>query len=480
MIQLKTSYLNLFEKLTGQLPLNIVPIPVAGSMRSYFRFIGDTHQYIGTFNENIEENNAFFSFSKTLFEIGINVPKVEAVSEDGKFYLQTDFGDNSLFDLLTAEDAYTNPLTRSYLFIAVEQLVLMQLRAKNKIDFSVAWPTAEFSFKTILDDLYYFKYYFLKMLPGFVFNEYRLDKEFEDFAFLLSSVPSDYFMYRDFQSRNIMIQEGSLAFIDFQGARKGPLQYDLVSMLYQVRAAMPEQLRQELITHYMTHLNKFEDAESLQFKKYLPYFIYFRLLQVMGAYGYRGLIQNRPHFLKSIPYAIQSLKQQLQLHPLASDFPYLSELLQSVSDLKTYEDFSSEPIDALQISLSSFSFIKGGIPIDYSGNGGGHVFDCRPLPNPGREAQYKRLTGLDQEVKEYLEKHKVIEEFFENVSQVIALSVDNYLQRNFKNLKISFGCTGGQHRSVYFAERCFAWLKEKYPNIVIKLEHWELDIQKHT
>ncbi len=480
MIQLKSAYLHLFEKLTGQMPENIVPIPVAGSMRSYFRFIGENHQYIGTFNENIEENNAFFAFSKSLFDLGVNVPKVEAISEDRKFYLQTDFGDNSLFGLLTAGDAYSNPLTRNYLFNAVEQLVFMQLHAKDKIDFSLAWPTAEFSFKTILDDLYYFKYYFLKMLPGFVFNEYRLDKEFENFALVLSSVPSDYFMYRDFQSRNIMIHEDDLAFIDFQGARKGPLQYDLVSMLYQVRAAMPEQLRQELITHYITYLNRFADAESLQFNKYLPYFIYFRLLQVMGAYGYRGLIQNRPHFLKSIPYAIQSLKQQLQLHPINADFYYLSEVLQSVSDLKTHEDYSSEPIDALQISLSSFSFIQGGIPVDYLGNGGGHVFDCRPLPNPGREAQYKRLTGLDQEVKEYLEKHEVIDEFFENVSQIIALSVENYLQRNFKNLKISFGCTGGQHRSVYFAERCFAWLKENYPNIVIKLEHRELKIRKNT
>lgn len=479
MIYLRDDYIRLFESVTAQQPLVVSPLPSAGSIRRYYRITSEGHSLVGTFNENISENEAFFEFANGLRSIGVRVPEVYQISSDRKFYLQTDLGDTNLFQLITDDQARVSEAQlRAWLYEAVRMLALIQCRAGEQVNFERSWPNATYSTKTILDDLYYFKYYFLKMFPNFVFNEYDLDADLQRFAILLASVPSEFFMYRDFQSRNIMVYRDQLWFIDFQGARKGPLQYDIVSLLYQTKAAIPEAVRNDAIEVYIASLRQYIDPDSLSFRKFLPYFVFFRLLQVMGAYGYRGLIQKRPHFLRSIPFALRSLEDQLQHTPLKTEFPYLYGVLKRLLDIDLPNIPVSHNRGELHITLSSFSYKDGGIPIDYSGNGGGHVFDCRPLPNPGREEAFKRMTGKDIEVVAYLDSQEVVAKFFEHITQLLNLSIENYIERNFDNLMVSFGCTGGQHRSVYMAEKTFHWIHEHFPQLSITLEHHVLQKQK--
>lgn len=475
MTKLQGEYIQLFKVLNSMQDGLITPLPDSGSSRKYFRFAGKNRHAIGVFNENIAENEAFFSFASSLASIGVPVPEILIVSADRKFYLQTDLGDQTLFNILLNysgkdfDDAILKLLVK-----AIRQMLVLQFKAVDIVDFKLSWPTAEYSQKTILDDLYYFKYYFLKVMHGLHFNEYLLDKEFESFAKRLAQAPSAYFMYRDFQSRNIMLHDDNLWFIDFQGARKGPLQYDLVSFLFQARAGIPDTVRDYLIELYIDELKLYTDPDKIEFRKFLPYFIYFRLFQVLGAYGFRGLIQKRPHFIQSIPFALKILADQLIKNELRHEFPYLNEVLSDALMLHEKTTIQTNQSKVLHIQLSSFSYKKGGIPVDYSGNGGGHVFDCRTLPNPGREEQYKKLTGKDISVIDFLEKCPEVTQFFDGVKIILKLSIDNYIDRNFNSLMISFGCTGGQHRSVYFAEKTFSWIQMLYPGVSIALKHHEL------
>lgn len=475
MRKLQSDYLELFVKLTFSRPDEVEPMPVSGSTRQYFRFKAKSLSMIGVYNPNVEENVAFLSFAQKLYDSGFNVPEIKAVSADQKFYLQSDLGDQTLFDLLVgnASKPYGDDLME-LLKDSIRHLVEFQFKAVEKLDFSLSWPTGVFNKKTILDDFYYFKYYFLKVIPEFVFNEYRLDIEFEKLAERINEAPAHFFMYRDFQSRNIMVYDSKLYFVDFQGARMGPLQYDLISLLYQVRASIPDTIKDQLIETYIETLKKYADPEKLRFREFLPYFILFRLFQVMGAYGFRGLIQKRPHFLQSIPFALDALRNQLKTHVIKTEFPYLFEVLTNLLETQKNEDFIYLSSNKLHIELSSFSYKKKGIPIDFSGNGGGHVFDCRPLPNPGREQYYKQLTGRDLEVAAFLERHPEVAVYMDSVKKILTLSIENYLERNFNHLMISFGCTGGQHRSVYFTEKIHQWIQEVYPEVFITKKHHEL------
>ena len=493
-----TDIQNILAELThsiGETPTEILPIAASGSARKYYRIITDRHTLIGTYSENTEENEAFLTFSKHFHDLGLNVPEVFAVNEDKTCYLQRDFGDDNLFahvqTALIADGGPSTPSTSSGTVSgtaysenviqlyeqALKHLVKFQCIGHQGLDYSKAYPTECFDRQAILDDLNYFKYYFVKPHEEIDFNETRLGKDFEAFADFVSQAPCDFFMYRDFQSRNIMVKDGELYFIDFQGGRKGPLNYDVVSLLYQVKAQIPQAVRDELIQYYKEELKQFVNPEEVKFDTYQPYFVYLRMLQVLGAYGFRGLIQKKSHFIESIPYALKELKIWSENHPL-KEYPELQKVISQLSTLNYPTDSQLSTLNSkLTVTINSFSFKKG-YPNDFSGNGGGFVFDCRALPNPGREPEFKTKTGRDWEVIDYLMAKPPVHIFLDHVKAIVGQSVDNYRERHFSNLMVSFGCTGGQHRSVFFAQTIYEWLKATYLDIHVVVNHIERKIKE--
>ncbi|KWW41668.1 MAG: hypothetical protein F083_882 [bacterium F083] len=484
---------NILAELTrsiGETPKDILPIAESGSARKYFRIITDNKSLIGTYSNNVEENEAFLCFSKHFHGLGLNVPEVFAVNEERTCYLQSDFGDDNLFaHVQKALMANVGPSTGSgtsasigentiELFKkALSHLVKLQVLGHQGLDYSKAYPTERFDRQAIIDDLNYFKYYFIKPHEEIDFNETRLGKDFEAFADFVSQAPCDFFMYRDFQSRNIMVKDGDLYFIDFQGGRKGPLNYDVVSLLYQVKAQIPQAIRDELVNYYKAELSQYMSPEAVKFDTYQPYFVYLRLMQVLGAYGFRGLIQKKSHFIESIPYALKELRIWNEKNPLNA-YPEFQHILSQLSTLNyplPTDSKLSTLNSKLTVTINSFSFKKG-YPADFSGNGGGFVFDCRALPNPGREPEFKTKTGRDWEVIDYLMAKPPVHVFLNHVKGIVGQSVDNYRERHFSNLMVSFGCTGGQHRSVFFAQTIYEWLKATYPDIHLKLNHIERKI----
>ena len=485
---------NILAELTrsiGETPVEILPIAESGSARKYFRIVTDKRSLIGTYSSNIEENEAFLCFSKHFHDLGLNVPEVFAVNAERTCYLQSDFGDDNLFahvqKALLSVGPSTGPGTSASigentieLFKkALSHLVKLQVLGHQGLDYSKAYPTERFDRQAIIDDLNYFKYYFVKPHEEIDFNETRLGKDFEAFADFVSQAPCDFFMYRDFQSRNIMVKDSELYFIDFQGGRKGPLNYDVVSLLYQVKAQIPQAIRDELVDYYKAELSQYMSPEAVKFDTYQPYFVYLRLMQVLGAYGFRGLIQKKSHFIESIPYALREIEALSKETPLTA-YPELQSVINQLNKLDAkYAALIAPPAGKLTVTINSFSFKKG-YPADFSGNGGGYVFDCRALPNPGREPEFKTKTGRDWEVIDYLIAKPPVHVFLNHVKGIVSQSVDNYIERHFSNLMISFGCTGGQHRSVFFAQTIYEWLKATYPDIHLKLNHIERKITEET
>jgi len=482
----------------GETPVEILPIAESGSARKYFRIVTDKRTLIGTYSENVEENEAFLTFSQHFHDLGLNVPEVFAVNEERTCYLQSDFGDDNLFahvqrallsigpstgsgtSIFTGSgtSVYTGPGSLIELYKkALSHLVRLQVLGHKGLDYSKAYPTERFDRQAIIDDMNYFKYYFVKPHEEIDFNETRLGKDFEAFADFVSQVPCDFFMYRDFQSRNIMVKDNELYFIDFQGGRKGPLNYDVVSLLYQVKAQIPQATRDELVEYYKAELSQYISPEAVKFDTYQPYFVYLRLMQVLGAYGFRGLIQKKSHFIESIPYALREIEALSKITPL-KDYPELQSVISQLHKLDAkYAALIAPPAGKLTVTINSFSFKKG-YPADFSGNGGGFVFDCRALPNPGREPEFKTKTGRDWEVIDYLMTKPPVHVFLDHVKAIVGQSVDNYRERHFSNLMVSFGCTGGQHRSVFFAQTIYEWLKSAYPDINLKLNHIERKIKE--
>lgn len=443
----------------------------SGSSRLYFRVNTDKNSYIATYSTNTEENNAFLFFSNHFRKKGLPVPEILATSDDKCCYIQSDLGDVSLFDYVkkSLQNKFYDETTIEHYKKAITNLVDFQIKGNQNLDYSVAYPTPSFNKESIIDDLNYFKYYFLKLNEEIVFNETRLNHDFQRLADFAMEAPSDYFMYRDFQSRNIMIKDNTPFFIDYQGGRKGPLQYDIVSLLYQVKAQIPDYLRNKLLSFYKEKLSNYLNVEDVHFDKYYKTFVLIRLLQVLGAYGFRGLIQKKSHFMESIPYALNELMILKENFYFSIELKELSSVLNQMEILlKKYKVTEDE---RLTVTINSFSFKNGDMPQDLSGNGGGFVFDCRALPNPGRYEEYKNLTGQDNEVQDFLYKKKEVHTFFELINNIINQSIDNYLQRDFKNLSVSFGCTGGQHRSVFFAQKTAETLHQRYPHIRIVLHH---------
>ena len=473
--EIKETIAELIENLNEKV-LDISAMPSSGSSRRYFRVKTDRRYLIGAYNSNIEENDAFFSFSKHFHECGLPVPVIYAISPSKEIYVQTDLGDVTLFhhveDCLENNnfDNETIDLYRK----SLDKLIEFQIAGHKGLDYSKAFPTPSFDEMSIMDDLNYFKFCFLKEQEEISFNETRLDADFQRLAKYIMEAPSDFFMYRDFQSRNIMIVNNEPYFIDYQGGRKGPLQYDVVSLLYQVKARIPEEIRKELIDYYKQQLLKScRDSRpcvsTTDFDKFFPAFVLLRLLQVLGAYGFRGLIQKKLHFMQSIPYAIKELLKLNENWYLPFELHELQSVIKQLKIVLSKYDVI-EP-EQLTISVNSFSYKNGGVPYDKSGNGGGFVFDCRALPNPGRYAEFKKYTGEDANVIEFMDEKPDTHYFLQNIQMIVFQSIDNYLERGFKNLQINFGCTGGQHRSVFFAQTIGRMIHENYPMVRVEINH---------
>lgn len=471
-IHLKT----LFEKRFGQQPLSIEHLSRSGSNRNYYRLSGADFSVIGTAGTSAEENKAFITHARHFAAKGLSVPEVYAVSDDWMYYLQSDLGSVSLFDFVAAGrtgDKFSQE-TIDVLMKTMRALARIQFEGAEGMDFSVCYPLPEFDSRSIMFDLNYFKYCFLKT-SGIEFDEVRLEQEFEKMRDdLLAAGKTPTFMYRDFQARNVMVVDGEPYFIDFQGGRKGPVYYDVASFVWQAKARYPKGLRHDLINAYLGAMKEFMDVDEAQFNVSLRLFVLFRLLQVLGAYGFRGYTEKKPHFLESIPYAIDNLKTMLK-RPFRA-YPYLNEVLNRL--VKNYETTVYVPSTdgKLHIDVWSFSYKKG-IPDDNSGNGGGFVFDCRGMNNPGRYDFYKKYTGLDQEVIKFLEDDGAIIPFLEHAKSMVVPHAANFVRRGFSHMTVCFGCTGGQHRSVYCAQHMAEHLVELFGDkVVVRVIHREQEI----
>ena len=472
--EIKKTIAELVENI-GEKAVETNAMPGSGSSRRYFRIKTDKNFLVGAYNTNIEENDAFFSFSKHFNECRLPVPKVLAISDSKEIYIQTDLGDDTLFHHVEncLKNGQYDDETICLYKKTLDKLIDFQTVGHDGLDYSKAYPSPAFDEMSIMDDLNYFKYCFLKEHEEISFNETRLDSDFQKLTKYILEAPSDFFMYRDFQSRNIMIVDNEPYFIDYQGGRKGPLQYDVVSLLYQVKARMPEEIRLQLIDYYKEKLNVvIRRATSLpveSFDKYFPAFVLLRLLQVLGAYGFRGLIQKKLHFMQSIPYAIREIMNANEKWSLPFELPELQAVIRQFGILLMKYEYI-EP-ERLTVTVNSFSFKNGGVPYDKSGNGGGYVFDCRALPNPGRYVEFKKSTGEDSDVIEFLDDKPDVHYFLQNVQMLVFQSIDNYLERGFKNLQVNFGCTGGQHRSVFFAQKIGELIHENYPMVRVEINH---------
>ena len=474
---MKTELENLFREYTGRMPDRIVQLTSSGSHRTYFRLYSGTDSYIGVAGTMAEENETFCSLSAHFLSKGINVPEIYAVSRDGMCYLQEDLGHESLYDRLlpgrqsgkySAEDAELLERT-------IGKLPQIQVEGAEGWDFSGCFHSQSFNPRSIMFDLNYFKYCFL-LTSGVEFNEEKLQDDFLILASELMKDMDDTFMYRDFQSRNVMLKDGEPYFIDFQGGRKGPVYYDVASFVWQARSDFPKDLKERLVGAYIRALGKYRRVDEDMFRSRLRIFVFFRTLQVLGAYGFRGGYERKRHFLESIPYAISNLKESV---PAVSGIcPYLAEICSAMTEMPRFakpQAVSGNPA-VLKVRIFSFSYRKG-IPEDTSGNGGGYVFDCRGMHNPGKYERFRTLTGMDREVADFLENRGEAASFLSNVFSLADAHVRKYIERGFTDLMFSFGCTGGQHRSVYCAEALASHLKAGY-DITIELFHREQGVKK--
>ncbi|MDH6535646.1 phosphotransferase [Parabacteroides sp. 52] len=467
-----TELSRLYTSLTGSSPLEIIELPSSGSNRRYFRLLG-SQTLVGVSGSSAEENKAFIYMASHFKKQGLPVPEVYIASEDQSFYLQEDLGDTLLFDAIEKgrKSSVFDESERQLLHKTIALLPVIQFTGAEDFDFFQCYPQPEFNERSILWDLNYFKYCFLKA-TGMEFQENLLEDDFRKMCDVLLRDKSHTFMYRDFQSRNVMVKEGEPWLIDFQGGRKGPIYYDVASFLWQAKARLPEGLRKDLLSTYMHALEAFMPIDKDYFLRQLRHFVLFRTLQVLGAYGFRGYFEKKPHFIQSVPHAIENLKQLLREdYP---EYPYLCTILKKLVGLKQFSDDIQKR--TLEIRVMSFAYKKG-IPNDSTGNGGGFVFDCRAINNPGKYERYNHFTGLDEPVIRFLEEDGEITSFLKHIYTIVDTSVQRYLDRGFTNLMVCFGCTGGQHRSVYSAQHLAEHLNKKF-NVKVELVHREQNIEQ--
>jgi aminoglycoside/choline kinase family phosphotransferase len=477
MQQVVESIGKLYESWAGKPATSIDVLPQSGSERRYFRIhTGDGKTLLGTYGANIKENETFFYFSSHLYKKKLPVPEIYAISEDRIFYLQQDFGDISVSSRLDKE-GHTDEVYALFK-LSLENLVQIQVKGHEGLDYKKCLTNKEFGKQAILADLLYFKYYFLDALRK-PYDKQKLLDDLEALSNYLTHTEYKYFMFRDFQSRNIMVKEdGSLGFIDYQGGMKGAPQYDAASLIWQAKANLPNEWKNNLLDHYM---NVFEETiqssiDKMVFKSQFNGYVLIRLLQVLGAYGFRGLFERKAHFLTSIPLALNNLKGFLANNSIGISVPEFKKALDLCTSDAIIEYFT--PVQAtnetpLVVKICSFSYRKE-LPQDETENGGGFVFDCRGLLNPGRIDSMKTKHGRDKEVKDFLEQQTQMPEFLNSVFDIVDISVEEYIKRGFESLMISFGCTGGQHRSVYAADALARHLKNKF-KVKIELRHMVQD-----
>lgn len=461
----------LYNQWKGSAPLSVDVLPQSGSERRYFRLQGKDGSVIGTYGANIRENETFIYFSGHFKNKQLAVPDILAISDDGMFYLQEDFGTVSLLDHLETK-GFTDEVYDLFKK-SLEALALMQVKGDDGLDYNNCLTNKEFGKQAIMADLLYFKYYFLDALRK-PYDKQKLIDDFEALSNYLTHTEYKYFMFRDFQSRNIMIQNGRPNFIDYQGGMKGAPQYDVASMLWQARANLPDEWKNNLLEDYM---NSFEGiiGQTIDrniFRSQYYGYVLIRLLQVLGAYGFRGLFERKAQFLTSIPLALRNLKEFFTSQSVGIAVPEFKKVLDICLADEVIQQFT--PTQAtektpLVIKINSFSYRKE-IPQDDSGNGGGFVFDCRGILNPGRIDSMKTQTGRDKEVRDFLEQQTKMPEFLNSVFDIVDITVEEYIRRDFENLTISFGCTGGQHRSVYAADETARHLRNKF-KVKIDLKH---------
>ncbi len=466
---------HLFEQHFQFPPERVQPLQgqLGGSGRIIVRLTGDGKSAIGILYSVREENVAFLAFSRHFRRHGLPVPQIYGEDLDHGAYLEEDLGDTTLFEFLSANrsgDAIASPVVEAYREV-VSILPRFQVEAGRSLNYKVCYPRASFDRQSIAWDLNYFKYYFLR-LAGIPFNEQALELDFTRLTKFLLGADHDYFLYRDFQSRNIMLRDGQPWFLDYQGGRKGALQYDIASLLYDGKADLPPALRHNLLEHYLDCLARFIDLDRGAFMEHYYAFVYVRILQALGAYGFRGFYERKAHFLQSVPYALKNLRWLAENIKLPIALPALLDALERASSSDKLQHHAA-PATGLTIRIFSFSFHHS-MPLDESGNGGGFIFDARSLPNPGREEQFRTLTGRDSLVIAYLDKHESVHEFLSHAVSLVDASVAKYRERGFTSLMVSFGCTGGQHRSVYLAEQLAKHLRGS-AGVEVVVRHIELE-----
>ena len=454
---------------------NVRPLQgqLGGSGRAIVRLTGGGQSAIGIVYPVREENVAFLEFSRHFRRHGLPVPEIYAEDLSRGAYLEEDLGDTTLFEFLVknrAGDVIAPEALEAYRKVVAE-LPRFQVEAGRDLNYKVCYPRSSFDRQSIAWDLNYFKYYFLR-LAGISFNEQALEDDFGRLTKFLLSADHDYFLYRDFQSRNVMLRDGKPSFLDYQGGRKGALQYDIASLLYDGKADLPPQVRLELLDHYLECLSGFIKVDRSAFMEHYYAYVYVRILQALGAYGFRGFYERKAHFLQSVPYALKNLGWLAENVKLPVALPTLLQALNSMASSDRLRGITSSA-EGLTVRVFSFSFHRE-MPTDPSGHGGGFVFDARSLPNPGREGRFRTLTGKDAPVIEYLNQQENVHQFLASAESLVDASVDAYQQHGFKNLMVSFGCTGGQHRSVYLAEQLAKHLRARI-GVEVAVRHIELE-----
>lgn len=445
------------------------PLPRSGSDRRHFRLSANGRgSVMAAYNPNVAENEAYFSFSKCFADNGINVPSIIAVDKSRTHYLIEDLGNESLYSIITKADGNPDNGTIQLYAKVLDDLARMQVTAGKNINYSLCIPTANFDQTAIQWDLNYFKYCFLKN-AHIDFDEYLLEADFEQLKKAAANADCQYFMFRDFQSRNIMLKDDDPYYIDFQGGKRGPLMYDVASLLYQAKAKLSEDLRNRLFDKYIESLQKIMAVDRQKLYAEFKIFALIRTLQVLGAYGYRGYFEKKQHFIESIPFAVKNLKDLLALNIV--DLPHIS----LIADKIDITEPAPDTYDGLTVTVYSFSYRKD-IPADPE-NGGGFVFDCRGQHNPGRYPEYKMMTGRDKPVIDFLKANSTIDEFLAQAIKIVAPTIETYQRRGFRNLMVSFGCTGGQHRSVYCAQNFAEQISKTY-KIRVRLIHREQGISE--
>jgi aminoglycoside/choline kinase family phosphotransferase len=493
--ELKTDVLKRLFELHFHAPPEIVqPLQgqLGGSGRTIVRLAAANQSAIGILYDMREENVAFLEFSRHFRRHGLPVPQIYADDLSHGAYLEEDLGNTTLFEFLVNNrtgDDIAAPVVEAYRKV-VAMLPRFQIEAGQDLNYKVCYPRSSFDRQSISWDLNYFKYYFLR-LAGIPFNEQALENDFSRLTKFLLTAPRDYFLYRDYQSRNVMFRDGQPIFLDYQGGRRGALHYDVASLLFDAKADLPPALRQKLLDHYIETLQGFIEISRDAFMQHYYSFVYVRIMQALGAYGFRGFYERKAHFLQSVPYALKNLRWLLEHATLPIALPALTAAFKNIVNSEKLLALASElekqtaappakPIapvahaEKIAVRIFSFSFHRGGPPRDETGHGGGFVFDARSLPNPGREERFKALTGKDAPVIDYLNQQESVHQYFAGVTALVDSSISNYQSRAFKNLTVSFGCTGGQHRSVFLAEQLAKHLRGR-DGVEVVLHHIQLE-----